>query len=228
MASRSTPEGEQGDGDGDAGAVLARRAVHQRGDAVLGHRVQHLAVLGRALLDDRAVGTDHPVRRLAVAEDRAQLVQVAVADHRPELGAVRRVGQRQIHVPHAGQLDVRPLELLVGGIAEVEDRVQAQGREERGVRLGRVREMAAAEQPSVRHPPAVHRRQAAHITEVAHSGQLGLGRRDLLRHGGSSHSAADAARRRSAFLDDTTSIRRPMSCPQALPGRHAAHDDVDD
>ncbi|GAA5061024.1 hypothetical protein GCM10023336_38130 [Streptomyces similanensis] len=39
------------------------------------------------------------------------------------------------------------------------------------------------------HPPSVHGGQPAHIAEVAHSGQLRLGRRDLLRHGDSSLSA---------------------------------------
>ena len=126
-----------------------------------------------------------PCRRARID---AQLVEVAVADHLPELGAVGRVGERQVHIAHAGQLDVRALQPLVGRVAEVEDRVQAQRGEERGVRLGGVGEMTAAEEPPVPHPPAVHGRQAAHVAEVAHSGQLGLCRRDLrqlLRHGGS-------------------------------------------
>lgn len=215
---------------------LPHGAVHQRGHAVLGQRAQHLGVLGRALLDDRAVGADHPGRGLAVAEDRAQLVEIAVADHLPELTAVRRVGQRKIHVPHARQFDVRALQLLVGRIAEVEDRVEPQGGEERGVLLRGVGEVAAAEQVPVAHSSAVRGGQATHVAEVAHSAELGLGRRDLLGHGGSPHSAM--RRRRAGLgvagrqlcaaraLDDTTWVPEAMSCPQASPPGRGARVDI--
>lgn len=139
-------QSEQGDGDRQARAVLPGRAVHQRRDTVLGERVQDPGVLRRALRHNQAVGVDHPVGALAVGQDAPQLVEVSVTDHLPELGAVGRVAQRQVHVAHARQLDVRAVELLVGRVTEVEDRVQAQRGQERGVLPGGVREVAAAEQ----------------------------------------------------------------------------------
>jgi len=59
------------------------------------------------------------------------------------------VGERDVHVPYARQLDIQAVELLVGRVAEVEDRVQPQRRQERRVLGGGVREVAAAEEPSV-------------------------------------------------------------------------------
>ncbi|GGV41681.1 hypothetical protein GCM10010245_65700 [Streptomyces spectabilis] len=44
-------------------------------------------------------------------------------------------------------------------------------------------------------PAAVDGRKPAHVTEVAHTGKLGFGRRNLLRHGLSSGSGLVAARR---------------------------------
>ncbi len=179
-------DGEQGHRDRKARAVLAGRAVHQGGHAVLGQGVQYPAVLGRALQDDLPVGSDHAVGSLAVGQDRPQLVRVAVAHHPPELRTVRRVGERDTHVAHAGQLHVQPVQLVVGLVAEVEDGVQPETREERGV-LGRgVCQVTTAVEPSVPHPAAVRGGQAAHVTEIADTRQFGLrrrGLRQLLRHG---------------------------------------------
>lgn len=149
-------------------------------------------MFGGAVLDDRAVGVDHPVRSLAVRQDRAQLLDVAVAHQPPELRAVRGVGERNADVPDARQLHVETVELVVGGVTEVEDRVQSEPGEEGGVGLGGVGEVTAAVEAPVAHGAAVDGRQPADVAEVADTGQvdvrrLGTGRRDLwqLRHKGS-------------------------------------------
>ncbi|BBJ39778.1 hypothetical protein SSPO_024960 [Streptomyces antimycoticus] len=138
--------------------------------------------------DDPPVGADHALLGPALGEQLAQGVQIAFAHHRPEPGAVGRVGQRQIDVPDPAERDVRALQLDVGGVAEVEDGVQAEPVEEGRVRLGGMGEMAAAEQYAGPHTAAVGSRQSAEITEVAYPHQLSFGLGDLrrlrlLRHG---------------------------------------------
>ncbi len=184
--------------------------------------MHHTAVLGGALDHDLAVRVPHARRRLAVAEQVAQLPDVAVADHLPELRAVGRVGQRYVHVPHARKLHVGAFQRVVRGVAEVEHGVQVQGREERRVLLRGVREVPAAVQHPVAHPPAVHGRQSAHVPEVAYSAEFRLRCR---REGGSCcvtaaprASAVGDGRRRCRGSDDTTSLPRPyMSVQVAHP-----------